>query len=74
MAELIFTVHKESVFTLLDFFERRTGRLFFNISSIDKLIDPISEYLTQVFSWDDTRLHKEQKELKRAVDLASKFE
>ena len=36
LSELAFTVEHESVTSLLDFFERRTGRLYFYIESIEK--------------------------------------
>ena len=35
LAELEFSLENEATFTLLDFFERRTGRLYFHISSIN---------------------------------------
>lgn len=73
MAELIFTVHREAVFTLLDFFERRTGRLYFNISSIDALIKPAIEYLSKEFGWSKDRQYSEKKELEQAIYLASHF-
>jgi glycerol-3-phosphate dehydrogenase len=73
MAELVFAVHKEAVFTLLDFFERRTGRLYFNISSITDLMKPSIEYLTKEFAWSQERQQSEREELERAIFLASNF-
>ena len=73
MAELVFTVQHESVFTLLDFFERRTGRLYFNIKSIEPLIEPAVCYMTEIFSWSSEHANKESKELEQAMHHASKF-
>lgn len=73
MAELIFTVHKEAVFTLLDFFERRTGRLYFNIASIPDLTEPSIGYMTEQFGWSQARQVEEKESLLRAMDLASNF-
>ena len=73
MAELVFTVHKEAAFTLLDFFERRTGRLYFNIGSIEILKKPALAYMTEQFSWDRQKQDKEINELERAIQFASSF-
>ena len=61
-AELWFGVHHEMVNSLEDFFVRRTGRLYFDIKSIDKVKDIIVSDLANYLSWSaDTR----QKELDR---------
>ena len=74
MAELAFTVHQEATHTLLDFFERRTGRLFFNIRSIDKLKQPAAEYMSQIFNWSEERINSELINLDRAIHQATNFE
>ncbi len=73
LAELFFTLENESTFTLLDFFERRTGRLYFNIKSIEQLKEPVSQEMKAYFSWDDERLDTELKSLEEAVYRSSHF-
>jgi glycerol-3-phosphate dehydrogenase len=74
MAELIFSINQESTHTLLDYFERRTGRLYFDIQSINQLKDPVVRHMAQVFHWDKERLKSEIERLERAVRLASEFD
>lgn len=73
MAELVFTVHKEAVFTLLDFFERRTGRLYFNIHSIEALKQPVIDYMVDQFGWNQEKQNQEKSDLERAIQFASNF-
>jgi len=73
LSELEFTVEHESVHSMLDFFERRTGRLYFHINSIPKLIDPVFDYLSKTFEWSAERKQKEQSWLERGFNAASKF-
>ncbi len=40
-AELWFGIHREMIIKPLDFFERRTGRLYFDPLQLDQLKDPI---------------------------------
>lgn len=73
LAELIFTVENESTHSLLDFFERRTGRLYFNIKTIPKLIDPVFEWMRDTFKWSSKRQKEEKAWLKKGLKVASHF-
>ncbi len=59
-AELWFTVQNEMVGLPLDFFERRTGRLYFDALSMEKLISPILLEFAKVFNWDENTLKKQR--------------
>ncbi len=74
ISELIFALEYEAVFTLLDFFERRTGKLNFHIASVRKLKEPVSQYLGKYFGWSAKRLKEEDESLERALYQASCFE
>ncbi len=74
LAELQFTIEKESVHSVMDFFERRTGRLYFNIKSIDKLIEPVIEMMSSTFSWDEIRIKQEREWLSHGLKVASHFD
>jgi len=73
-AELWFCVHNELTFSVMDFFTRRTGRLYFNIKSIAPVLDAILADMKDYLAWDDKRRKAEKKQLLVAVNEASTFE
>jgi glycerol-3-phosphate dehydrogenase len=73
LSELVFTIENEAVHSLLDFFERRTGRLYFNIKTIPKLIEPVFQHLTSTFGWSEARQQKEKDWLHLGLEVASHF-
>ncbi|MEL6560307.1 MAG: glycerol-3-phosphate dehydrogenase/oxidase [Bacteroidota bacterium] len=73
LAELEFTIRHESVQSVMDFFERRTGRLYFNIKSIEKLKQPVLDKMTNVFNWSDERIESENYYLNKGLEIASQF-
>ena len=73
LAELEFTIQNEGVHTLMDFFERRTGRLYFHIDSINKLIDPVLVRMEKTFNWDKNRIQQETEWVRKGLELASHF-
>jgi len=74
IAELQYTIENEAVLSVLDFFERRTGRLFFNIDTIEKLKSPVIDYMQQAFGWNQERTDQEVKWLDEGLDKARKFD
>lgn len=66
-AELWFCINYEMVQTAMDFFIRRTGRLYFDIESVKILKESILEEFSTVFNWNIqiSELHK--KELNNAI-------
>ncbi|MEQ9298703.1 MAG: glycerol-3-phosphate dehydrogenase/oxidase [Cyclobacteriaceae bacterium] len=73
-AELWYTVHHEMVHTAMDFFNRRTGRLYFNLPTIEPLIKPIMKDLKSYFGWKKKRQQQEKAELEESLRLAANFE
>ncbi|MEQ8581639.1 MAG: glycerol-3-phosphate dehydrogenase/oxidase [Marinoscillum sp.] len=73
LSELVFTIENEAVHSLLDFFERRTGRLYFNIKTIPKLIEPVFQHLSSTFGWSETRRQQEKEWLHQGLEVASHF-
>ena len=74
MAELEFTLENEAAFTLLDFFERRTGRLYFHISSIEPSKIQVADRMAEYFEWTDERKKQQLEDLNRAIHLSKNFE
>lgn len=73
LGELDFTLTHEMVHTPLDFFSRRTGRLYFDIESVRKHMEAVLEVFQVGFSWSDEKLAEERKALEMAVYEASHF-
>jgi glycerol-3-phosphate dehydrogenase len=72
-AELWYGIHFEMVNSLVDFFVRRTGRLYFNISSIPKFKDAVIKDCTFYLNWDTSRIKKEKEILKILMTDATHF-
>lgn len=73
LAELTFTIENEAVQSILDFFERRTGRLYFNINTLPKLVEPVFQRMVATFGWDAARQEQERAWLMRGLNIASEF-
>ena len=72
-AELWFSIHHEMVVTPMDFFSRRTGRLYFDIETVKAFQAPLLEDFRQAFGWSEEELTLHRKELETAVYEASHF-
>ena len=73
-AELWYTLNFEMVAEPLDFFERRTGRLFFESTGIDKLKEPILREFSKVFQWDEVTYQKQLNILEESLIRIKSFE
>lgn len=73
MAELQFTIEHEMVVQPVDFFIRRTGRLYFDIDSIHHYQQPVLAYFQEHFQWDKNKYDHAKKDLEQAVYEASHF-
>ena len=73
-AELAYGVENELVSSLMDFYARRTGRLYFHINSIAETLPGILHDFTEQFNWDHSTLEQEKQALNQAVREASTFE
>ena len=72
-AELWYGIHHEMINSLADFFVRRTGRLYFNISSVATYETLITKDCTQYLNWDAARITKEKETLSILVKDATHF-
>ena len=72
-AELKFTIENEMVQTPMDFFIRRTGRLYFDIDSIRNLMEPILAEFKSIYKLDDEVINSYRKTLEREMDEHSNF-
>jgi len=63
LAELDYCISNEMITNLTDFFDRRTGRLYFNPESVIQLIDLVSLHAEEKLGWTKTRTLNEQKKV-----------
>lgn len=73
-AELQFCLDNELVFKPMDFFNRRTGRLYFNIQSIEPNLDIILTDFKQYFNWSEQQLQEEKRAVLDAILEVSTFD
>ena len=72
-AELKFTIENEMVQTPMDFFIRRTGRLYFDIDSIRKLMESILAEFKTIYKLDDEAINSYRKTLEGEMEEHSNF-
>jgi glycerol-3-phosphate dehydrogenase len=73
-AELYFCMKHEMVCKPLDFIERRTGRLYFNIDSVKKNVNEILDYFKGKLSWTTEEYQMEYNRLEQHLLNTSQFE
>jgi glycerol-3-phosphate dehydrogenase len=61
------------VHTAMDFWGRRTGRIYFDIESVRKYGPKFLEDFRSYFGWDETRLAYERNSLVEALQEAAEF-
>ncbi|MCI5080579.1 MAG: glycerol-3-phosphate dehydrogenase, partial [Saprospiraceae bacterium] len=73
-AEVTFTIDNELVIEPMDFFNRRSGRLYFDLPSIEPVLMPVLELFKATFQWDDERLIKEKEYIEQECYRHAHFE
>ncbi|WP_271856157.1 glycerol-3-phosphate dehydrogenase/oxidase [Patiriisocius marinus] len=73
LAELWYSINFEMMNSLPDFFVRRTGRLFFDISSIYDYKITVLNYCIDQLQWDSKRAKQEMKVLELLITDATTF-
>ena len=72
-AELRFGINYEMVQNPMDFFIRRTGRLYFDIDSVRNLMEPLLEEFKTIYKVDEKQLAAWKEELNKQIDEHSIF-
>ena len=73
-AEFQFCVENELVLSAIDFYARRTGRLYFDIGTIEPTLGAVLQDGKAYFNWDDKKVKAEKEIMEAAVKEASQFE
>ena len=73
-SELDFGVKNELVISAEDFFTRRTGRLYFNIDTIPKVLEAVKEDLAKLFDWTIDKKREQKNIILEKMKELSSFE
>ena len=73
-AELWFCIYYEMVQNPLDFFIRRTGRLYFDIKSVEQLKEPVLKEFSTIFSWNSETNEYYNQLIEKEIYRASNFD
>ena len=73
MAELQFCIDYEMVINPMDFFIRRTGRLYFDIQSVRQLLEPVLEEIRKAYGVDQEQIDNWRSTLEHELDEHSNF-
>lgn len=66
-AKLIYTIENEMVVTPIDFFNRRTGAILFDIKMVKQWGHKVIQYMKDQFGWDERQLQKYTVALENAL-------
>ena len=72
-AELHYGFNYELIATPMDFFIRRTGRLYFDIESVSYLLDPILDEFQTVFKTEELQILSWREKILKEIDEHSIF-
>ncbi len=73
ISELRYTLEKEQTLHAMDFFNRRTGRLYFLRPSIAKVSEAVLQEMAAVLAWDEEQLLMERENVREATEAVLQF-
>lgn len=73
LSELYYCIDQEQVINLLDFYERRTGRLYFQIKSIPPTLEAVAERAAEQLGWTNERRLEEIAIIRSAITRQTLF-
>ncbi|TAI47753.1 glycerol-3-phosphate dehydrogenase/oxidase [Flagellimonas allohymeniacidonis] len=72
-AEAQFSIAHEMALNPMDFFIRRTGRLYFDIDSVREYLDPILEEFKKAFGYDSAQILTFKEKMEEELESHSNF-
>ena len=72
-ADLHYGINFEMIATPMDYFIRRTGRLYFDIESIPFLLGPILDEFKSIFELDDSQIQSWKEKMLQEIQEHSIF-
>lgn len=71
--ELVYTMANEMVCSSVDFFNRRTGRIYFDIGAVIKYKEEILAMMAQKLNWSEAQRIRDREILEREIGKATGF-
>ena len=72
-SELKYCIHNEAVYKLVDFYLRRTGRMYFDPDSVTRTLPYLIEYFQGILSYTDEQITNEKKEVEDTLNELRTF-
>jgi len=72
-AEVWYSVNYEATTNLTDFFIRRTGLIFFLIDNIPPHIEPVANYMSEIFKWTNEQKQKAIDQINEEIAHSTSF-
>ncbi|PPA71979.1 glycerol-3-phosphate dehydrogenase/oxidase [Jeotgalibacillus proteolyticus] len=69
-AEVVYAIQEEMAVKPVDFFIRRTGRLYFDLDWVITYKEPVMKTMKALLKWDEETYHSFEKELDKAINDA----
>ncbi|PHI18385.1 glycerol-3-phosphate dehydrogenase [Lewinellaceae bacterium SD302] len=73
-AEARWCIDNELALYPMDFFERRSGRLYFDMPSIAPVMDEVLNVFAKAYNYQDGELEAERERIQKAIEWVSQFE
>ncbi len=73
-AEAWYSIHHELALHPMDFFNRRSGRLYFGLPGIEAVLETVMQDFQSYLQWTDSRLKEEKANVREEVRWVSEFE
>ncbi len=70
-ASLVYGIEEEMVATPVDFFNRRTSAIFFNINWVRKWKEPVLNYMKKRFNWTSEQLNYHRSKIEKEIEHAT---
>ncbi len=74
VSEVMFCIENEMTLSLLDFYVRRTGMMYFDIKRVKSSLDKIANIFKEHYQWDESKLQSEIQLVKDEIKNRSIFE
>lgn len=74
LAQAWYSIHYEMALTPLDFINRRSGLLFFDLPKISRWAQPVVEFFGNEFKWGSQKVDDQRELMSRAMKQVTDFE
>ncbi len=72
-AEAAWCIEKEAALYPIDFFERRSGRLYFDMPSIYPVLEEVLAVFAEAYQYSEAEIRQERRKVEEAIEWVSNF-